>query len=60
MELIYNVVLISNVQQNDPVLYYTCIYIYSFPDSSRYRLSQLTEYVSLHSVAAFAIYLFCV
>lgn len=59
MELTCNVVLISNVQQNDPVLYYTCIYMYSFPDSFRYR-SQRTEYISLCSVAAFVIYLFCV
>lgn len=60
MELVYNVVLISNVQQNDPVLHYTCIYMYSFPDSFRYRSSQRTEYISLRSVAAFVIYLFCV
>ena len=30
MELIYNVVLISNLQQNDSVLHYMCVYIYIY------------------------------
>ena len=44
VQLIYNVVLVSGVQQSDQVSY---IHMYSFPDLCHYRLLQDIEYGSL-------------
>ena len=50
VQLIYNVVLVSGVQQSDSVMYIKCMYIYvyiGFQILFHYKLLQDTEYGSL-------------
>ena len=46
IQLIYNIVLVSGVQQSDSVIYTFILYIFIFLDSFHYRLLQENEYGS--------------